>query len=59
MRHHHPLTNFCGKKNQLIWTQEQESAFQKMKDIIAQNTMLTSPQFNKPFVIYTDASEQQ
>jgi len=30
-----------------------------MKDIIAQNTMLTSPQFNKPFVIYTDASEQQ
>jgi len=38
---------------------KQEAAFLKMKDILAQETMLTYPEFDKPFVIYTDASELQ
>jgi len=54
-----PLTDLCGQKRKFVWGPEQESAFQKMKDIMAQNTMLTYPQFNKPFIIYTDASERQ
>jgi hypothetical protein len=30
-----------------------------MKTILAQETMLTYPEFDKPFVIYTDASKRQ
>jgi len=54
-----PLTNLCGQKTKLIWTATQESAFQKMKEILAQDVMLTYPEFDQPFIIYTDASERQ
>ncbi len=30
-----------------------------MKQLMSQDTMLTYPQFNKPFVVYTDTSEKQ
>jgi hypothetical protein len=30
-----------------------------MKEIMAQDTMLTYPQFDKPLIVYTDASEKQ
>jgi hypothetical protein len=42
-----------------VWKEEQEEAFSKIKNILAQDTMLTYPQFNKPFVIYTNTSEKQ
>jgi len=48
-----------GKRKKIIWDNQQEAAFLKMKDILAQETMLTYPKFDKPFVIYTDASELQ
>jgi hypothetical protein len=54
-----PLTDLCGQKKKFIWENQQEAAFQKMKDILAHETMLTYPEFDKPFVIYTDASELQ
>jgi hypothetical protein len=42
-----------------IWGSQQEDAFQKMKSLLAQETILTYPEFDKPFVIYTNASECQ
>ncbi len=54
-----PLTDLCGQKTKFIWTDTQESAFQKMKEILAQDVMLTYPEFDQPFIIYTDASERQ
>jgi hypothetical protein len=54
-----PLTDLCGHKRKFTWEAQHEQAFQKMKDIIAQDIMLTYPQFDKPFHIYTDASELQ
>jgi phospholipid-translocating ATPase len=54
-----PLTDLCGKNKKFIWTSVQEEAFSKMKEIMGRETMLTYPQFDKPFVIYTDASEKQ
>jgi hypothetical protein len=36
-----PLTNLCGQKKKFIWDNQQEAAFLKMKDILAQETMLT------------------
>jgi len=54
-----PLTDLCGHKKKFVWSDIQEAAFNKMKDIMAQDTMITYPQFDKPFVVYTDASEKQ
>jgi hypothetical protein len=54
-----PLTDLCGHKRKFTWEAQHEQAFQKMKDIIAQDIMLTYPQFDKPFHVYTDASELQ
>jgi hypothetical protein len=54
-----PPTDLCGQKTKFIWTEAQESAFQKMKEILAQDAMLTYPEFDQPFVIYTNASERQ
>jgi hypothetical protein len=54
-----PLTDLCGHKKKFIWSAAQEQAFQHMKQIIAQDTMLTYPQFDKPFLIHTDASDKQ
>jgi hypothetical protein len=54
-----PLTDLCGQKKKFTWAADQEQAFQQIKELLAQDTMLTYPQFDKPFVVYTDASEKQ
>jgi hypothetical protein len=54
-----PLTDLCGQKKKFTWAEEQEHAFMKIKDLLAQDTMLTYPQFDKSFVVYTDTSEKQ
>jgi len=46
-------------KTKVLWGNEHEDAFKKVKQQIAQETMLTYPQFDKPFIVYTDASEKQ
>jgi hypothetical protein len=52
-----PLTDLCRQKKKFIWESQQEEAFQKMKSILAQEARLTYPEFDKPFVIYTDTSD--
>jgi hypothetical protein len=54
-----PLTDLCGHKRKFTWEAQHEQAFQRMKEIITQDVMLTYPQFDKPFHVYTDASESQ
>ena len=41
------------------WDEEHETAFQRIKQVIARDVCLAYPQFDKPFVIYTDASTRQ
>jgi len=41
------------------WTEECEKAFVHMKRIVSREVLLAYPNFNKPFVIYTDASSRQ
>ena len=41
------------------WTDECQKAFEQMKELIARETLLTYPVFNKPFEIHTDASQVQ
>jgi hypothetical protein len=54
-----PLTSLSGKNAKWKWTDECEQAFETIKRSIARETMLTFPDFNKEFHIYTDASDFQ
>ncbi len=54
-----PLTKLTSDKIPFKWTEEHQQAFDDMKRIIAKETLLTYPNFSKPFQIHTDASDLQ
>jgi hypothetical protein len=52
-----PLTDLCGQNKKFVWSTEHDKAFSKIKQQMAQEAMLTYLQFDQPFIIYTDASD--
>ena len=54
-----PLAGLTSTKSKWSWGPKQEAAFAMAKRIIAEEVMLAYPDFNKPFVIHTDASHYQ
>ncbi len=54
-----PLTSLCGKNTKFVWNKEHNEAFLKLKQVMAAETMPTYPNFDKPFVVHTDASNKQ
>lgn len=46
-----------GKKQAIEWNDAAEEAFHNMKNALISAPILTSPDFSRPFVIQTDASE--
>ena len=54
-----PLTTLTSKDAQYVWTEEHQAAFEEMKRVMSQETLLTFPDFNKKFHIFTDASKYQ
>ena len=54
-----PLTALVGKKSPWKWGPEQQEAFDQMKAVMSEETLLAFPDFNKEFHIYTDASDYQ
>ncbi len=56
-----PFTEISsGKKGKPItWTPKLEQAFNDVKAMISKETMLNYPDWSKPFVIHTDASDYQ
>ena len=54
-----PLTKLVGAEQKFVWGSEQQNAFEEMKRIMSQETLLTFPDFNKTFHVYTDASDYQ
>ena len=53
-----PITNLKDKNVKFVWTKECESAFERMKAIMAENTMVSLPNYVKPFEVHTDASNK-
>ena len=51
-----PLTKWTSINRKFKWTKVEQYAFEKIKRIVAHNTLLTYPCFNEKFKIHTDAS---
>lgn len=53
-----PLTELTGKRvsNKIPWSAEAESAFKRLKAALCEAVTLATPDQNKPFWLYTDAS---
>ena len=54
-----PLSAMTSSKVKWNWTKECQKSFDLMKEVISKETLLTYPQFDKPFEIHTDASKVQ
>jgi hypothetical protein len=54
-----PLANLTKKGAAFEWTEECESNFQTIKQLLAKHIALSYPDFQKPFDVYTDASKYQ
>ncbi|CAM4304551.1 unnamed protein product, partial [Lepidochelys olivacea] len=55
-----PLTDLTKKKqpNAIQWTKECQKAFNQLKVTLMSDPVLRAPDFNKPFLVITDASER-
>lgn len=54
-----PLTCLTSKDVKFIWTDAEQKSFDTVKKVLSRETLLTYPQFDKPFIIHTDASDTQ
>jgi hypothetical protein len=54
-----PLTKLTSNKAIFEWTDEQQEAFEEIKRVMCQKTMLSFPDFSKEFHVYTVASDYQ
>ena len=54
-----PLTSLTSGKVKFEWLPNHQQAFEKIKKVFGTEVLLSYPDFNKPFQIYTDASNHQ
>ena len=54
-----PLSSMTSKQAKWNWSKECQKAFDTIKKLVSRETLLSYPNFNKPFVIHTDASKLQ
>lgn len=52
-----PLTDLTKKGTRFMWSERCEKAFQTLKDYLISEPVVQLPNFEKPFIIRTDASE--
>ena len=49
-----PLTALTSSSNPWKWTEIEDNLFKEMKKVMARETLLAFPNFNKQFVVHTD-----
>ena len=54
-----PIYELTGKNVKFKWTKECQEVFTKMKAIIAEDAIVSLPQYGKEFIVHTDASDVQ
>ena len=54
-----PLTHLTSANVKFEWTNVEQLAFDKIKQIVRHKMLLSYPDFNQPFEIHTDASHTQ
>ncbi|KAK3889435.1 hypothetical protein Pcinc_006571 [Petrolisthes cinctipes] len=52
-----PLTRLTSRSTPFCWTEDCQMAFNQLKNYLVQDPILLSPDFTKPFVLQTDASD--
>jgi hypothetical protein len=53
------MTSLTSSKVKFEWHSPHQLAFEKIKKVIGTEVLLCYPDFNKPFHLYTDASDHQ
>jgi len=53
------IIQLTAKNTKFHWTADHQTAFDQVKQSIARRIALAYPDFNQPFLIYTDASKYQ
>jgi len=51
-----PLLDLTKKVTPWVWTEAQTKAFETLKRLMCSKPVLTQPQYDKPFIVHTDAS---
>ena len=52
-----PLTKLTLKDSVFAWSEEHQKVFEELKSKITQNPVLALPDYSKPFILTTDASD--
>jgi hypothetical protein len=55
--HAEPLTALTRKATKFTWNELAQQAFEYLKQKILEEPILVRPDYNKPFILYTDASD--
>jgi len=53
-----PLTKLLQKSTTFVWTNEQQHSFESLKNKLISQPVLAYPDWNKPFILTTDASNE-
>ena len=55
-----PLTDLIkkDKPNAVVWTESCDTAFKQLKRLLCSDPILISPDFDRPFILQTDASDR-
>lgn len=53
-----PLTELLKKNTPFVWNERTDEAFNTLKDLLTREPLLQYPDFTKPFVLNTDASNE-
>ena len=54
-----PLSRLTSNKTKFQWTDVEQAAFDGIKRVLSTETLLAYPDFDRPFVVHTDASDYQ